>query len=60
MINGKTVNKIISHAKFNTETYVNDIALLKLDAPLEFSSEYLQARGTFHHLNDHFFIGQEM
>ncbi|XP_056267658.1 transmembrane protease serine 2-like isoform X2 [Pseudoliparis swirei] len=37
MINGKTVNKIISHAKFNTETYVNDIALLKLDAPLEFS-----------------------
>ncbi|TNN76633.1 Transmembrane protease serine 2 [Liparis tanakae] len=37
MIHGKTVNKIISHAKFDTETYVNDIALLKLDVPLEFS-----------------------
>ncbi|XP_031712731.1 transmembrane protease serine 2 isoform X1 [Anarrhichthys ocellatus] len=32
---GKTVNKIISHEKFDTETNDNDIALLKLDVPLE-------------------------
>ncbi|XP_034406164.1 transmembrane protease serine 2 [Cyclopterus lumpus] len=32
---GKTVNKIISHAKFDRRTNDNDIALLKLNAPLE-------------------------
>ncbi|XP_068456795.1 transmembrane protease serine 2 [Clinocottus analis] len=35
---GNTVKKIISHAKYNSQTHNNDIALLKLNAPLKFSS----------------------
>ncbi|XP_042355615.1 transmembrane protease serine 2 isoform X2 [Plectropomus leopardus] len=34
---GQTVNKIISHRKFDSQTNDNDIALLKLDAPLTFT-----------------------
>ncbi|XP_040006077.1 transmembrane protease serine 2 [Xiphias gladius] len=34
---GKTVQKIISHDKFNTRNNDNDIALLKLDTPLTFT-----------------------
>ncbi|XP_034008581.1 transmembrane protease serine 2 [Trematomus bernacchii] len=34
---GKTVDKIISHEKFNTKTNDNDIALLKLVRPLSFT-----------------------
>ncbi|KAK1882980.1 Transmembrane protease serine 2 [Dissostichus eleginoides] len=34
---GKTVDKIISHEKFNTKTNDNDIALLKLFRPLSFT-----------------------
>lgn len=37
MNNGKTVNKIISHKDFDTDTNDNDIALLKLNTPLTFS-----------------------
>ncbi|XP_018548149.1 transmembrane protease serine 2 [Lates calcarifer] len=35
---GKTVQKIISHDKYNRETSDNDIALLKLDTPLTFTT----------------------
>ncbi|XP_056253560.1 transmembrane protease serine 2 isoform X1 [Seriola aureovittata] len=35
---GKTVNKIINHAKYDTKTNDNDIALLKLDTPLTYTS----------------------
>ncbi|XP_019750870.1 transmembrane protease serine 2 [Hippocampus comes] len=34
---GNKVEKIISHEKYDSETYDNDIALLKLDTPLTFS-----------------------
>lgn len=34
---GKTVNKIISHKKFDRKTNDNDIALLKLSTPLTFT-----------------------
>ncbi|KAK5858928.1 hypothetical protein PBY51_003035 [Eleginops maclovinus] len=34
---GKTVEKIISHEKFDTKSNDNDIALLKLDRPLTFT-----------------------
>lgn len=49
---GKTVNKIISHEEYDTETNDNDIALLKLDTPLTFTSKYLPEKFIFHQLND--------
>lgn len=36
---GKSVEKIINHEKYNTDTNDNDIALLKLSTPLTFSGE---------------------
>lgn len=37
---GKTVKKIISHKGFNAYTNDNDIALLELNTPLTFTSEF--------------------
>lgn len=46
---GKTVQKIISHDKFNTRNNDNDIALLKLDTPLTFTSKSSPVKFIFHH-----------
>ncbi|XP_074003749.1 coagulation factor X-like [Numenius arquata] len=37
------VEKIIAHAEFNTETFDNDIALLKLEEPITFSEDVVPA-----------------
>lgn len=48
---GKTVQKIISHDKYNRETSDNDIALLKLDTPLTFTSKYIKKKKIIcHHI----------
>ena len=47
---GKSVHKIISHAKYDTETNNNDIALLKLDTPLTFTSKYLTVKFIFQYM----------
>lgn len=39
---GNTVQKVISHESFNTNTYENDIALLKLNTPLKFTGKDAQ------------------
>lgn len=48
---GRRVQKIISHEMFNEVTNDNDIALLKLEEPLRFSSKCFAVKFQFNELN---------